>query len=516
MVDELTKRIKTKFNFSETEISEDIDKNVEKITTSSPEAHKYYIEAREHHFLADYERSFEAMDKALDLDPEFAMAYRSLAVSYHNLGNFPEKKKAIQKAFELSYRVSDKERYIIAAEYHKIKNEYDKTIEAYNQVLELYPEDRIAITNLGVLYSEFDEWEKAVEFFEVNIRNKVNGVIASFNLAEGLMAIGQYERALDALRDCLKDYPDHPVLFTKIALIHVCQGEYELALTELDKAISLAPNAYRSKLKADIFQLKGDLIRAEKEYQKLQKRSIRRKPGQVSLYLLQGRVKEAVNLIRQEPVTGDYFTYLDQKLSSPDEALKKYSIALSEAFEQESYLSQCRILHAMELCYLKKKSYEEAKNTAFELRYLIQEGENKKAIRFNLHLMGLIDLESGNFSKAVDTFRNAISLLPFPFDNRFYYQALFLDSLVWAYYKAGNLEKAEEEYEKIVSLTLPRLYDGDIYAKSFFMLGKIHQEQGQPKEAVKYYQKFLDLWGAADEGASEVREAKKQLSLLQD
>ncbi|GAG34041.1 unnamed protein product, partial [marine sediment metagenome] len=82
MVDELTKKVKAHFMLSAEEIAADIDEDIEKITTSSPEAFKYYIEGRKYHLTLDYMRSIELMEKAVAIDPGFAMAYRSLATSY--------------------------------------------------------------------------------------------------------------------------------------------------------------------------------------------------------------------------------------------------------------------------------------------------------------------------------------------------------------------------------------------------------------------------------------------------
>jgi predicted hydrocarbon binding protein len=54
------------------------------------------------------------------------------------------------------------------------------------------------------------------------------------------------------------------------------------------------------------------------------------------------------------------------------------------------------------------------------------------------------------------------------------------------------------------------LYD-DIYAKSFYMLGKIYGEQGGTVKAIEHYKKFLDLWKDADPGIAEVEDARERL-----
>jgi serine/threonine protein kinase len=105
MVDDLTRKIKANFDFSSEKVVEDIDKEVMTITTSSPEAYKFYSEGRKLHLEAEYMKSLASMQKALKIDPEFAMAYRSAAMSFSNMGTTAAKRKNIEKAFELRYRL---------------------------------------------------------------------------------------------------------------------------------------------------------------------------------------------------------------------------------------------------------------------------------------------------------------------------------------------------------------------------------------------------------------------------
>ncbi len=58
------------------------------------------------------------------------------------------------------------------------------------------------------------------------------------------------------------------------------------------------------------------------------------------------------------------------------------------------------------------------------------------------------------------------------------------------------------------------LYWSDIYAKSFYMLGKIHEQQGDTTRAIEHYEKFLSLWKDADPGLPEVEDARNRLAGL--
>ncbi len=121
MVDELTRRIKASFQLTEEQIAGDIDRHVGEITTSSPEALKYFSEGSRHYRKGENRQAVDLLEKAVEIDPEFAMAYRNLAGAYSNLG-YPTKWRELnQKALELIDRISDRERLRIQGDFYRLK-----------------------------------------------------------------------------------------------------------------------------------------------------------------------------------------------------------------------------------------------------------------------------------------------------------------------------------------------------------------------------------------------------------
>ena len=540
-VDELTKRIKTIFRLSAEEIASDIDKEVEKITTSSPEAYKYYIEGNKYDVTGDFRKAILFYEKAVAIDPEFATAYLGMAIAYYKLGFFSEETKYLQKAFALSDRVSDRERYLIEAEYYsRTEKTYDKSIEAFKKLLEIYPDDSSGNNDLGWLYNQIEEWDKAIKRLDVNIQNKITDPASYFVISSSYRAKGLYDKTKDILEYYLNNFSDNTFIHFSLASNYFCQGKLDLALVEVDKAFSGTPalDFYVISLKGDIYSCRGDLVEAEKEYQKLldseeQSAHLYGKNRLAAIYLLQGRFEkskiqtnqgiELAKKLGEKSWESSFHicsAYRHIRSGNPEEALKDVEKARTSAVEAESLSGQRVASYTKGFTYLEMKSMDEAQRTADELKELIEKGMNRKAIRYYHHLMGMIELKRENPSKAIENFKEALSLLPsqcllFPYITGEDH-ALFIEPLALAHYKAGDIDRAREEYERIVTLTSGRINYGDIYAKSFYMLGKIYEQKGWKGKAIEHYDKFLDLWKDADPGIAGIEDAKKRLGGLKE
>ncbi len=536
MVDELTRRIKADFEFSQEQIAGDIDKNVGQITTSSPEAYKFFREGWKYMAQGDFLQSIQFMEKAVAIDAEFATAYRILANMYGNMGYSAEAKKYSQKALELVDRVSDREHYQIEGDfYSNSEKTWDKTIEAYKKLLQLYPDDMSGNINLGWVYIQLEQWDKAIERYAVNIQNKDESIYPYAMSASAYFAKGLYDKSREVLLEYyINNDSDNLFIRINLAFTYLAQRRYELALIEVDKALALAPtHLFSINCKNIIYHCKGDLIILEKEYKNSLEAvkplaRLRSRQKLAVLYLLQGKLNKSKNQIKEgmelakelgREDNGLHYNlaYLHLKTGNAEEALEECHKLWSSAAEvEDDPLPQKLALYIKALIYLEMNSMNETQKTADELKKLIEQGMISKHIRYYHHLMGMISFKRNNLSQAIEYFEKALSLLPSQFslnwaDNL---HALFIEPLALAHYRSGNLEKAREEYEKIISLTIGRFYYGDIYAKSFYMLGKIYQQKGWEGKAIENYEKFLNLWKDANPDIPEITDAKKQTAIL--
>jgi serine/threonine protein kinase len=513
-VDELTRQVKEGLNLSATQIASDIEKEAGKIITSSPEALKYYVEGRRYWAKVDSEKATPYLEKAVEIDPEFAMAYRALAAM--NLWN-PQGRKYIKRALELSARLPEYQRLPIEAMSFSIDEDFARELEVLERLVKAYPGHVMGQANLALAYSRVGDFDKAIHHQELAVQIS-RTAIGVGNLASWYIAKGLYQKAEDVCRSFLQDVEDNSYVREPLRNSYLERRQFDLALAESEKLYLLDPKTHKGD-KGIVLFCKDDFAGAEKIFgdDYWWKRN---------LLLARGRIHETIELIQ-----GD----LDKSNGDKEKeagALGELSFNLfKNGLYEKAYqaLVQCQKLRdelraESGLPYLPSQqkddlsskgvvqaemgSIDEARKTAEELKTLIEKGIIKNELRNYEQILGLIELRKKNYRQAADLFGKACGRLYFEGD------AAFFDLLARALYASGDLDNARKEYEKITLLTTGRYPHGDIYAKAFYMLGKIAEQQGDKGRAITNYRKFLDLWKDADPGLPEVADAKSRLANL--
>jgi tetratricopeptide (TPR) repeat protein len=208
-----------------------------------------------------------------------------------------------------------------------------------------------------------------------------------------------------------------------------------------------------------------------------------------------------------------YLSYIYWKSGNLERSLDENEKLYQIAVEEDLFGWKINVLMARSIFYQEMSDLDKANQAMEELKALIQQGMNPKRMRLYYFVMGLIEIRKDDFAKAIEYLNEALDVLE---HGRLDKDIRFIDALALAYYRSGEIDKALAEYERITTLIGGRMWMGDIYAKSFYHLGKIFDEQGDDAKAIENYEKFLDLWKDADPGIAEVEYAKKRLASLRN
>jgi eukaryotic-like serine/threonine-protein kinase len=140
--------------------------------------------------------------RAIQLDPNFAMGYNALGNDYGSLGETGRASEYFTKAFQLREHASEREKLDIAADYYShVTGELDKAAQTYQEAIESYPRDSRAYGNLGNVYAAQGQYEKAVEVMRQALRLTPDRAAVYGNLANYGLALQRIDETRQFIRD---------------------------------------------------------------------------------------------------------------------------------------------------------------------------------------------------------------------------------------------------------------------------------------------------------------------------
>jgi eukaryotic-like serine/threonine-protein kinase len=243
---------------------------IDQATTSSLEALKAYTMGNEARAQGRNEEEVRFYKRAIELDPNFAMAYARMAVFHGNREQMEEAQPYAQKAFELRDRVSERERLYISEKYYNyVLGDVDKAMEVLQTWTRLYPNDFTPHNNLALRYREQGRYEEALKEALEAVRLSPNSTTARDNLIGTFTSLGRFDEAGEALEQLRKLYPDG-------FAVHF--SDYELAFIRGDRAVMERESQWaRGKpVEADFITLEASAAAALgqlKKAEELRKRS---------------------------------------------------------------------------------------------------------------------------------------------------------------------------------------------------------------------------------------------------
>lgn len=443
------------------------------VMTDNLAAYRYYSMGVEKSQGLQSPAAIALFEKAIALDPDFAMAHARIGYTYVvGWGRPEEAKPHLETAFKLTARLSEKDKLNIAAWYAVANQDYAAAIRSFEDIVARYPLDVESYRQLGRLLRGENRLSEAIQIFKQGLvidpesGDLYNGLGAAYSdLARHDEAIAMFQRYVSLA-------PEEPNAYDSLGLGYQWAGRYEEAIQEYKRALALKPNFELSIIHlANTLYQTGRYREARREYEhyiKVAPSAAERGRGYKAIAHLQrtlGRLAEAESAGRQalakDPTSAIHFLLA---------ALDKGDLATAEKFKR--LLEQVR-------------PRDRGARGAFRELTVCQ---------------GRIKLKSGRPTQAIEKFKEALQDRA-PIWNIDSYE----DCLANAYFELGRYDEAITEYERILKLN-PN------YPLVHYHLAQIFERKNQTDRARAEYEHFLNVWKLADADIPEVLAAKRALA----
>jgi len=229
-------------------------------TTSSLEALKAYsLGARESALPAALPHN----QSAIELDPNFAMAYRALGWDYSNLGEAARASEYFTKAFQLRDHATDWERLVITADYYStVTGEIDKAAQAYQERIASYPRVSGGYLNLGTEYAAQGQYEKALEETRQALSLDPDFVGSYGDVGNYALAMQRFDDAGRAIHDAQARKLDAGLLHNVLYALAFIRADSAAMATELQWYVGRPDENFGFALASDTEAYAGHLAKA--------------------------------------------------------------------------------------------------------------------------------------------------------------------------------------------------------------------------------------------------------------
>jgi tetratricopeptide (TPR) repeat protein len=459
---------------------------LEQATTSSLDALQAYSLGEAEHLKLDDAKAVPYLKRAVELDPNFAMAHAVLGVSYSNLTQGGLASSYITKAFDLKERASERERLYISSHYYDIvTRQLEKAIEIYEQWIQTYPRDTSPRDNLALRYQSIGQQEKALASSSEAMRIDPKDVYSYQNVADAYERLGRFDESRAVAEKAAAQNMGRSVHYTLSELAFIRgdeparRHELELAMGKPDEPIFLWFNA-----------------RGECALGKVQ--SARAAFAQAESSALRLGYKEFSGIILTD------LAWCEAEVGNLSEARKKIGDALAASQDRDTQTGAMQLL---------ARTGDAARSQKI-LEQLVKQGPSD--VLLNKVFVPLAqaegDLERNQPAQAVTRLEVARPYELGSGPGTAGYAINYARGEAYLHLKEG--EKAVAEYEKILS---HRGVDPlDIaYGLSHLGLGRAYALEGNTTAARAAYQDFFGVWKDADPDLPILKAAKAEYEKLQ-
>ena len=460
------------------------DTPIEQATTKSLAALKAYTLGDEKRAQGQDAESVPSYKMAIELDPDFAIAYARLGAVYSNLQEFALGDEYLGNAFERREHVSEREKFYIQAHYYvDVTGETDKAIETYKVWAEVYPHDWIPCNNLCNEYARIGQLDLAITAGQQALRLNPKHSLPYVGLAHAYEFASRFAEAKAICERAKAEKLDNWIIHSVLYNVAVAEADETASQRELTWFKGNPMESWVVMSQASNAMASGHLRRSRELFEHARnlalKQDLKELAGGIgedeALYEADlGNAREARSLVesslRQMPDS------LNLKASAALVLARSGNVERATALAEES-------------ARLKPLNLELNNATLASVRAAIElDRKNPAGAITELQRALPYDLASGSSGSTI------------------YYRGMALLEL-------NSGKEAEAQFQRIVSNPI---FTSSIYwPLARLGLARAYAVQGETGKARAAYQDFLALWKDADPDIPILKEAKAEYAKLQ-
>ena len=457
------------------------DRPLEEATTSSLEALKSFSLGDAKHAVSDEYGAIPLYKHAIELDPNFAMAYARLGTIYNNFGQTDLAEQYRNKAFELKDRASEREALYITSHYYADNGDLQKGFAAYELYKQTYPREITPYTNLAVMYAlHAPDYEKALTNAQEAIRIDPDEIRGYLMAAAAYLGMNRVDEAKAVSNAGLQRNPNFATLHFVLAGIAYDQGDMatmEKEETFLNDPPDLAMRA--NTFRGDVAASHGQIPQARDFYQKT---------GQIA-NRLQLKDAEAHSLTAQAWMLA-LFGYSKQSIEAATAGL-----AISQGY-------------SVKLIAADSMAFAGDGKIALQLASEIAKDRPDDTLVHEVYVptvQAVVALNGGNAKNAIELLQPALTY------DKGYPSSMYVRGL--AYLKSGQGTEATEEFQKI--LARHNMTPADpLMSLSHLGLARAYALSGNSAKSRAAYQDFFALWKDANPDIPLLKQAQSEYAKL--
>ena len=436
------------------------------VTTMSKEAREAFLMGRDLAERLQAQESKQYFEKAVELDPEFALAWMQLSFTQPSAKEFFA---TFDKAKEFAAKASEAENLWIMGVDAGVNGKPMEQRKHYTKMVELYPMDERAQTLLGNNYFAQQEYDAAIGYFEKALEINPDFSQPYNQLGYSYRFLKKYDEAAGVFEKYIALIPDDPNPYDSYAELLMKMGKFDESIENYQKALEQNPNFVASFVGIALnYNWKGEHMKARETLTKLLENA--RTDGEKRTVYF----NMALSLIDQG--------VFDQAL---EEIGKQYAIA--EAIEDPANMSND--LGIMGNILFEMGKFDEAQAKFDEAYKIVQESElaadvkanNSRFYLFNTARVALRknDLETAKAKSA--EFMTAVTEIDNP------------NQIRLAHQMEGCIAMAEKDFEKAAAELLQANFNFNPY--NYYRLGMAYKGLEDMENAQANFKMAAEYWG---------------------